>query len=160
MDFMKLQKKELRGNRLIDEFAEKVFSTEHSFSLKRKRGCFFIQSNVGMGRYVYSICDGDLHMDVTQNQNLAAIVADGKIYIIDESFLEVNNQENLQLPENTYCFANIPKDERIYVESVIFPKFHGLLEETKQKPLEAWSKRKSFLKFKKKRGTGHNGIYK
>lgn len=123
--------------RLIDKFVEKVLNITESFMIEtgksetNKKYHFFIQSNVGKARYVYgdySYINENFNTDLSLNPQLIAIVADGKIYIIDEFKLDVYG-EDAELPENVFKLTDIVIKENAYVESVIFADFYKSLKE-------------------------------
>ncbi|MBC5688159.1 hypothetical protein H8S37_04325 [Mediterraneibacter sp. NSJ-55] len=123
--------------RLIDKFAEKVLKTTESFMVESgncdtdKRYHFFIQCNVGKARYVYgehSYRDEKFHTDLDLNPKLVAIVADDKIYIVDEFELDIYRGET-ELPENIFKLIDIVIKENEYVKSVIFADFYKSLKE-------------------------------
>lgn len=116
----------------INEFVNKVLSTTESFVLEgTDRDIYFMQCNVGKGRYVYSEYSGKCHnkqFSITSKPILVAIVSDNSVYIIDRSILYVY-KDNSDLPKHTYFLADITTEKNKYIESVIFPEFYNLLEE-------------------------------
>lgn len=124
--------------RLIDKFVENVLNTTESFMIEvgncdtNKRYHFFIQCNVGKARYVYGeySYNKNFYTNLKLKPKLIAIIADGKVYIVDEYIFDIwRNREDTELPENTYILTDVIAKENEYVESVIFADFYKSLEE-------------------------------
>lgn len=115
----------------VNEFVNKVLSTTESFMLEgTDRDLYFMQCNVGKGKYIYSEYSGECHnkqFSITSKPILVAIVSGDNVYMTDRSILYVYDKNDL--PTHTYFLTDITTEKNKYIESVIFREFYDLLEE-------------------------------
>lgn len=126
--------------KLIEKFAEEVFNKEGSFTIEiphsNKDGnktYHFLQDKVGKARYVYGISnywDVNFYAQLDTKPKVIAIVAEGKIYVVDIIFLEIYSYRNdkVVLPDNVIILNEYTAEQDKYVSDTIFSEFYDKLE--------------------------------
>lgn len=121
---------------LINEFVEKAKNNTGSFSITIDEGrkdisnYRFLQGDVGKARYIYGMRSWNndrFYSDICLKPELVAIVSDGKVYVVDEFFLQIWQKE-VPLPENTIRFDEKVDVVNEFVSNVIFTDFYNSLE--------------------------------
>ncbi len=130
--------------RLIDEFVKKALTEFGSFTINCKeadrkdtKNFYFLQGTVGKARYIYGAYnwnDENFFSAIYHiKPELAAIVADRTVYIIDEILLgatpyQLQSSGNLPLPKHSKYFSLEAEEQTEYFNNTIFPAFLDSLE--------------------------------
>lgn len=118
--------------RVIDKFAEEVFSHDDSFSFALDKKYYsFTRSKVGQATYIYGE-DGyeenfESRLDI--KLKLVAIVTKGVIYIVDEFLLNVwRYGGDTKLPANVELFDGYCYQQNKWAKNDLFSSFYESLE--------------------------------
>lgn len=123
--------------RLIDGFVNKVLSCDNSFILidddesGASRHIQFVQCVVGEAKYIYGFYgfNPEFNIRLEQKFDLIAIVANEKVYIVNEFLLNVWKKEDKRnLPLSCKFFNREIIRTNDYVKNVVFKKFYDRLE--------------------------------
>lgn len=134
--------KQNKEKEFIDKFITEALENTGSFDIAwTKDGCkdvtyyHFMQDRVGRARYIYgsySWNDSVFFAEIKNKPVLAAIVAEGKVYIVDDYMFStyIYRYQNAVLPENAILFDKYVGEVTEYANKEVLEEYLETLETT------------------------------